>query len=153
MSTTYTQLLIHIVLVVRNRSALINLDWEENLYRYINVAMNDMDSKPLAVNGMPDHVHILALQNKNVGLSRIIQRIKINTTNWINKNRFTKGKFRWQQGYAAFSVSRSKLGVVRNYIINQKAHHKNETFPEEFKRIMMERDLYYKQKYGFTEPQ
>ncbi|MDX1685353.1 MAG: IS200/IS605 family transposase [Saprospiraceae bacterium] len=153
MSTTYTQLLIHIVLVVRNRSALINLDWEENLYRYINVAMNDMDSKPLAVNGMPDHVHILALQNKNVGLSRIIQRIKINTTNWINKNRFTKGKFRWQQGYAAFSVSRSKLGVVRNYIINQKAHHKNETFPEEFKRIMMERDLYYKQKYGFTVPQ
>ncbi len=86
---------------------------------------------------MPEHVHLLFLLNPQKALTDVLKRVKGNTSHWINEQDLIKGKFAWQSGYAAYSVSESQLEKVYNYILNQKQHHKRQTFAEEYEAFTM----------------
>lgn len=89
-----------------------------------------------AVNGMPDHVHLLFMQNPKLSVTDIIKQVKGNTSHWINEKKLISEKFAWQTGFAAFSVSDSHLDRVINYIKNQKTHHSQVTFESEYEGIV-----------------
>jgi putative transposase len=88
------------------------------------------------VNGMPDHVHLLFLQNPSRAMTEIIKNIKGNSSHWINQNELCDLPFSWQTGYAAFSVSDEILDRVCRYVANQKLHHESETFMGEYKNLI-----------------
>ena len=98
--------------------------WEIELYKYITGIVQNNEHKLLAINGVPDHLHFLIGMRPIQALSNLIQDIKRDSSIWINENKFTKRKFNWQEGYGAFSYSRSHLHDVIHYIEKQKLHHK-----------------------------
>ena len=149
MANTYTQLHIQVVFTVQNRDCLIMNHWKDELYRYITGIMKNNNHKLLTINGMADHVHILFGLRPSQSLSELMQDIKGSSAKWINENRFVRGKFSWQEGYGAFSYSKSELENVVHYINNQSIHHKKKSFFEEYIELLKEFDIAYDDRYVF----
>jgi REP element-mobilizing transposase RayT len=103
----------------------------------------------LAINGMPDHVHVLFGMRPVQSLSDLMQDIKGSSSKWINERNFVKGKFSWQEGYGAFSYSKSQLPQVIQYIERQEEHHKKKTFAEEYKVFLEKAEIEYNERYVF----
>ena len=149
MSNTYTQIHIHIVFAVQNRACKIGNSWKEDLYKYITGIIQKQNHKLLAINGMPDHIHILIGMRPNQSLSDLLQDIKGSSSKWINENRFLPTKFSWQEGYGAFSYSKSHLKNVTQYIHNQEIHHQHKSFIEEYKDILKKFKIEFDEKFIF----
>jgi putative transposase len=128
MPNTYTQIHIHAIFAVRSRVGLINNEWRDHLYKYLVGIIQHYDHKLLAINGMPDHVHILFGMRPIQSLSDLMQDVKAGSSKWINDQRFVKGHFEWQRGYGAFSYSKSEVPQLMSYIRNQEVHHRQKTF-------------------------
>ena len=103
----------------------------------------------LAINGMPDHIHILIGMKPNCNLSDLVREIKKSSNSFVKEKRFTPYKFEWQSGYGAFSYSHSALDNVIAYISNQKEHHKKRTFKEEYIEFLEKYEVDYKPEYLF----
>jgi REP element-mobilizing transposase RayT len=149
MANTYTQIHVHLVFAVQNRLSLIDESWADNLYKYITSIIQNNNHKVLAIGGMPDHLHLLIGLRPDESLSHLVQEIKRDSSLWINEKRYVNGKFSWQEGYGAFSYSKSQLLNVTNYILNQKEHHQKKTFIEEYVKVLSDFGLNFDEKYIF----
>jgi len=87
---------------------------------------------------MPDHIHILFGLRPTQSLSALLQDIKGSSSKWINERKFVKGRFTWQEGFSAFSYSKSEISKISDYIDNQKIHHSRKTFSEEYLEMLNE---------------
>jgi putative transposase len=153
MANTYTQIHIQAVFVVKYRAGLIQFDWEEQLYKYISGIITTQNHKVLAINGMPDHVHVFFGMRPSQSPSDLMQDVKGSSSKWINENGFVKGRFEWQEGYGAFSYSKSQVDMITNYVKNQKNHHAKTSFKEEYEKLLKEFEISYDDRYIFKEPQ
>ncbi|MEZ5024919.1 MAG: IS200/IS605 family transposase [Chitinophagales bacterium] len=149
MSSTYSQIYIQIVFAVKGRQSLIQSNWEEELYKYITGIVQNKDQKMLAINGMPDHIHILIGMKPSCNLSDLVREIKKASNSFINEKKFCPFKFEWQEGYGAFSYSHSALDNVIGYIRNQKEHHHKKSFKEEYLDFLKKFEVEYKEEYLF----
>jgi putative transposase len=149
MANTYTQIHIQAVFTVQNRDCIIQCHWQDELYKYITGIVQNNKHKLLAINGMPDHVHILFGFRPSQSLSDLMQDIKGSSSKWINEKRFIKEKFSWQEGYGAFSCSKSNLPNVIQYIKNQEEHHKKRSFTEEYEELLKEFEIDYDERFVF----
>lgn len=149
MANTFTQIHLHLIFGVQNRASLIYTEWEDRLYKYITGIVQNNDHKLLSIDGMPDHIHILIGMRPTQSLSSLMQDIKGDSSKWINENKLVKGKFSWQQGYGAFSYSKSQIPRVINYIKNQKEHHKKISFIDEYKNVLTDFGINYDEKFIF----
>jgi putative transposase len=147
MANTYTQIHIHVVFAVKYRIALINPKWEGDLYRYITGIIQSQGHKVLQINGMPDHIHILIGMRPNQSLSELIRSTKSRSTEWINANHKEVAHFLWQKGYGAFSLSREDIPRVATYIRNQKKHHMNTSFDDEFIQLLNDCKIEFDEKF------
>ena len=138
MANTYTQIHVHVVFAVMNRTCLIRNTWKVDLYKYIAGIIQIHNHKLLAINGMPDHIHLLIGMRPAQSLSDLIQDVKGSSSKWINHQKFVNGRFEWQQGYGAFSYSKSQIATVIRYIEDQEVHHKKISFTTEYKEILKE---------------
>lgn len=151
MANTYTQIHIHVVFAVKHRAGLIQHEWKDELYKYITGIIQNHQHKVLAINGMPDHLHVFIGMRPVQSLSELMQDIKGSSSKWINEKRFTKHKFEWQEGYGAFSYSKSQVADVVNYIENQETHHKKESFLEEYKNFLQKFEINFDDRYIFKD--
>ena len=149
MANTYTQIHIQAVFVVQNRNCIIQRGWKDELYKYITGIVQNNKHKMLAINGMPDHVHILFGFRPSQSLADLMQDIKGSSSKWINEKRFIKAKFSWQEGYGAFSYSKSDLPNVIQYIKNQEEHHEKRSFIEEYEDLLKEFEIDYDERFVF----
>ena len=149
MSNTYTQLYIQLVFAVKGRKSFIQQTWEQDLYRYITAVVQNDKHKLLAINGMPDHIHIFLGLNPSIAISDLVKDIKRATHNWINDKGFVKERFEWQSGYGAFSYSKSQIDQVCKYIANQKVHHSKQSFKTEYTNILKLFEIDFKDEYLF----
>ncbi|MCL2028150.1 MAG: IS200/IS605 family transposase [Bacteroidales bacterium] len=149
MPNTYTQIHIHTVFAVQNRMSLIQKSWQERLYKYIISIIQKYEHKVLAIGGMSDHIHILFGFRPTQALSHLIQEVKRDSSEWINQQHLTQGRFSWQEGYGAFSYSKSHITQVAKYVEEQEKHHKRKTFIDEFKLILKDFGLDYDERYIF----
>jgi len=99
---------------------------------------------------MPDHIHILIGMRPTQSISDLLQDIKGDSSKWINEHKFTDGKFSWQEGFGAFSYSKSQVSTVANYIEKQKQHHRKESFINEYKDILLEFEVGFNERYIFS---
>ncbi len=151
MANTYSKLYYHITIAVKGRKNLIAPIWEENLYKYISGIITNKGQIPMAINGMPDHIHLLFAMKPNHTLSDLMRDVKANSSKFINENKWVEGKFEWQIGFGAFTLGYSQLDMVVNYIKNQKVHHKTKTFREEYLEFLKENGIDYNPDYIFDE--
>lgn len=151
MADTYSQIYIHIVFAVKGRDNLLSKRWKEELYKYITGIITNEGQKLIAINGMPDHLHILVGLKPTLALSNLVRDIKSNSSKFINDQKWIVGKFEWQHGFGAFSCSHSHLTKVINYIQNQEEHHKVKTFSEEYVEFLEAYTIDFKSEYIFKD--
>ncbi len=153
MANTYTQLHIQFVFAVRYRAALIHREWKNELHKYITGIFQANDHKILQINSMTDHIHIFIGMRPHQSISSVVQNVKTESSKWIKEKKFCSAPFAWQEGYGAFSYSKSHVADVIRYIQNQEAHHKKETFLDEYKRFLKAFEIEYDEQYIFKEPE
>ena len=149
MANTYSQIYIQIVFAVKGRENLIKKANREELHKFITGIVSNREQKLLAIFAMPDHVHILVGIKPNIALSDLVRDIKSGSSKFINDSKWINGKFNWQEGYGAFSYSKSNIDNVVKYILNQEEHHKKQTFKEEYHLFLTKFEMEYEEKYLF----
>jgi len=150
MANTFTQIHIQLVFTVQDRYCIIRHSWKDELYKYITVIIQNHGHKVLAINGMPDHVHLLIGMRPTQSLSDLLQDIKGDSSKWINRKGFLKGRFSWQEGYGAFSYSISQIENVIEYIKNQDVHHLKITFIDEYRDFLEKFAIEFEERYIFN---
>jgi REP element-mobilizing transposase RayT len=146
MANTYTQIYMHIVFAVAHREAMISESWAENLYAYLAGICNNRKDKALAIGGIADHVHMLVGMHPSDSVAALVKELKGASSHWINQNH-CHGTFAWQSGYGAFSYNGSLLPVVKQYIANQREHHRHIPFAEEVERMFRKAGIEYDPQY------
>ena len=137
MANVYSQVYIQLIFAVKGRSNLIRNDRREDAQKYITGIIQNKGQKVLAIYSNPDHIHILVGLNKfDVSISELVRDIKASSSKMINEERWFPGKFHWQEGYGVFSYSKSQIDQVAKYVLNQEAHHKKQTFRQEYVEIL-----------------
>jgi REP element-mobilizing transposase RayT len=149
MAGTYSQLYIHVVFAVKGRENLLQKQWRDEIFKYMSGIIHDKNQKSIIVNGVEDHVHLFIGLKPSCCLANLIRDVKSSTTNFINEKRLVKGRFFWQEGYGAFSYSRSQLDQVYQDILNQENHHLKSSFKEEYLGLLRKFEIEYADKYLF----
>ena len=130
MSQSFTNLLYHIIFSTKERRPIITIDHQPRLYEYIGGVVRGTGGICLGINGMEDHVHLLAKLRPDRALSDVLR--ELNATGWMHDVFPRLSEFSWQRGYAAFTVSQSNLKQVQGYLARQKEHHRRVSFRDEF---------------------
>ena len=138
---------LHITFSTKDRFPFIKEDIQEELYKYIGGICKKMECYPITIGGYIDHIHILCLLSRKVALMNLIEEVKSHSSKWIKLKGNSYQNFYWQRGYGGFSVNSSDLDNVKEYIINQKEHHKNKTFKDEYLTFLKEYDIEYDERY------
>jgi len=149
MANTYTQIYIQIVFAVKGRENLISKNNRDELQKFMTGIITNRGQKLLAIYCMPDHTHVLVGLKPNIAISDLIRDIKSGSSKFINDQKWIRGKFNWQEGFGAFSYSKSQLNNVINYILNQEEHHHKKTFKEEYIEFLEKFEIEYDEKYLF----
>lgn len=150
MANTYIQIYIQFIFAVQGRQNLIHTSKREDLQKYISGIIKNSNQKLLAIHANPDHIHLLVGFNSlNFKISDLVRDIKANSSRFINDGKWFNGKFNWQEGYGAFSYSKSQIDKVVNYILNQEEHHKKKSFREEYIELLNKFEIQYDDKYVF----
>ncbi|MBP8904286.1 MAG: IS200/IS605 family transposase [Paludibacteraceae bacterium] len=149
MANTYTQLYVQIVFAVKGSENVIREKLREELEKIMCKIVTDNKSKPIAVYCNTDHTHILIGLHPTISVSKIAEAIKSGSSGWINREHKIVGTFSWQDGYGAFTYSKSQLDDVVKYILNQPEHHKRKTFKEEYLEFLNKFDIPYHDQYLF----
>lgn len=149
MPNTYSQIYIQIVFAVKGRENLISKIHREELHKYITGIVQNRGQKMLSIFCMPDHVHLLVGIKPSIAISDLVRDIKAGSSNFINQQHWVKGKFNWQEGFGAFSYSKSQIDSVIKYILSQEEHHKKTTFKDEYFDFLEKFEIDYNEKYVF----
>jgi REP element-mobilizing transposase RayT len=139
-----------IVFAVKGRQNLIARGNREDLQKYITGIVQNKGQKMLAIFSMPDHTHVLIGLKPDITVSDLVRDIKAGSSKFINDSRWVNGKFQWQEGFGAFSYSKSQIQSVTRYILNQEEHHKNYTFKEEYVDFLKKFQIEFDEKYLFN---
>lgn len=149
MPNTYTQIYIQIVFAVKGRENLISKKNRDELQKFMTGIITNRGQKLLAIYCMPDHTHVLVGLKSTIAVSDLARDIKTGSSKFINDQKWVRGKFNWQEGFGAFSYSKSQLDNVINYILNQEEHHHKKTFKEEYIELLEKFEIEYNEKYLF----
>ena len=134
---------------MRNRDALIKEHWRPELEKYITGIIQSYKHKLLAINAMPNHIHILIGYHVNQLIPDLVEEIKTGSNAFINGRGFLDSHFQWQNGYGAFTVSHHELAPVIKYIIKQQEHHRKAIFRDEYLDLLRANKIEYKDEYLF----
>lgn len=136
---------IHLVFSTKNRENMIRVEDYGYLRAYLIGVLSGLGCYLEELGGTENHIHLLFVLNKKLSISEVVGKIKANTSRWFHRRYDTE--FSWQKGYGAFSVSQSKVEVVRTYIQNQEEHHRVKGFEEEFREFLKAYDIEWDEKY------
>ncbi|MEY2409588.1 MAG: REP-associated tyrosine transposase [Verrucomicrobiota bacterium] len=149
MANTLTSLHYHVVFSTKNRHPWIQPEIENRVWSYLGGIAKEHDMKACLIGGVENHVHLLLGIPPILPVSKAVQFIKGGSSIWIKQTFGDAGGFGWQDGYAAFTVSKSLLPEVENYIRNQREHHRVKSFEEEYRAMIEKHGLQCETRYLF----
>ncbi len=132
----FIRIWVHLIWTTKNREKIISSETKNLLIEHIKLNCREKGIWLDSINCVSNHIHLLISLNAEMPISKLVMLIKGESSHWINKNKFVKGKFKWQEEYIALSVSESIIPKVRDYIKNQEEHHRRKTFSEEYNKLM-----------------
>jgi putative transposase len=148
MPDVYTQTSMQLLFAVKHRNALIHDNFRDKLHKYIGGILKNQKHKPLAINSVPDHIHIFFCMYP-YDIPALVRDLISGSSTFIKDEKLSKHKFQWQNGYGLFSYTMSHRPNVIQYIQNQESHHKKKTFREEYLHILQKLEIQYNEKYLF----
>lgn len=146
MPQSLSKVYLHIVFSTKNRKAIISSEAKPQLQAYlIELASNSMGVFTEEIFANPDHIHWLCILPRTLTIAELVQKVKILTSSKMKE--IAHLDFAWQKGYGAFSVSQSKVDVIKKYIQNQEEHHQKLSFQDEYRRFLKDYEIEYDEKY------
>jgi len=149
MANTYTQLYTQYVFSVKGRENLINEQFRDELEKVMCGIITNNKCKTYAIYSNPDHTHIFNGMHPTISPSKLMEQVKSGSSNWLNNKKYIPGKFAWQDGYGAFTYSKSQIDQVVKYVLNQPEHHKKQSFKDEYLSFLKKFAVDYDPKYLF----
>lgn len=149
MANTYTSLHYHIIFSTKNREPWIRQDLEPRVWSYLGGIARENDMKALLIGGIENHVHLLLGVPPVLAVSKAVQLIKGGSSKWMKESLPSLNGFGWQDGYAAFTVSKSHVPEVETYIRGQRNHHRLKSFEEEYRALLDRHEIQYDERYVF----
>ncbi len=149
MADTFSQIHIQVVFAVKGRQNLLLPQWRKDLFEYMAGIIRSKEQKSIIINGVEDHVHLFLGLRPSMCLSDLIRDVKQFSSSYVNDRRLIRGKFQWQEGYGAFSYSKSQVERVYQYILRQEEHHKKKSFRQEYMEFLKKFDIPFEEKYLF----
>jgi putative transposase len=149
MANTYSQVYLQFIFAVKGKQNLIHQKYNDELQKYITGIVQNRKQKMLAINNVPDHLHLFVGFGTTLSMADFMEEVKSISSYFINDQHWIKGKFEWQRGYGVFSYSRSSIDNVIKYILNQQEHHKKRSFKEEYLDFLKKFEVDYDEKYVF----
>ena len=146
MSHSFTNLLYHVVFSTRGREPWLDAERRPRVFAYLGGLVRAHDGIALIVNGMPDHVHLLAKLKQDRAVADVVRALKATSSGWIHRTFAGCREFAWQTGYGAFSVSQSQVAKVWAYIQNQEDHHRRKPFQHEFRALLRTHGIAFDEK-------
>ena len=146
MPQSLSKIYIHTVFSTKNREPFLSHDQiREELHAYMGGIAKQLDCYPIRIGGTADHVHLLTSLSRATSVADLVKEIKRVSSIWLHE----KGNsgFKWQAGYASFSVSESKLESVEKYVSSQIEHHRKVSFQDELRRFFVMHNLEFKEQY------
>lgn len=147
MPQSLSQILLHIIFSTKNRVPLIEQRIENELHSYLASIFNNHDCYAHQVGGIENHVHIACNFNRTITVSKLIEEVKTSSSKWIKTKGDNYHQFSWQNGYGVFSFSMSQLQLVKEYIMQQREHHRLKTFEKEYRDFLLKYQIKYDEKY------
>ena len=147
MAGTYTKLYYHLVFSTKNRQPFIAAHMEEQLYKYVSGIIRGIGGTSIEINGMADHIHILTILPPKISVSDALRDIKANSSKWVHESWPELYQFGWQDGFSAFTVSKSQVDPVRQYIRDQKKHHSQSDYKTELIGLLDKHEIEYDERY------
>lgn len=147
MANTYTALHYHFVFSTKGRRAWIVPEIEERVWEYLGGIARTNKLKPLKIGGIEDHIHMLIGAPPTIAPAKIAQLVKGGSSAWIHETFPELAEFAWQDGYGAFTVSKSAIPDVTAYIVNQREHHRRRTFQEEYLALLERHGIEFDERY------
>jgi len=145
--SSYIYNVVQFVWGTANREPLIRKSWRDRLHGYIGGILEKKKAKLLAAGGIEDHIHVLVSLPATISLSEAASAMKANSNRWIHENAPQAKGFEWQEGYGAFTVSKSVEPSIKTYIHNQEEHHRRWRFTEEFVVLLEKHGIPYEERY------
>ena len=146
MGSTFYSLQTHLVFSTKNRVPFLTPEIRSRVHAYLGGCCRALDVVALEVGGVEDHLHAEIAHKPKHSLSDVVREIKKGTSIWIHEE-LKIADFAWQEGYGAFSVSRSNQEAVRRYIQNQEEHHRKKTFEEEYRELLRAHGISFDERY------
>jgi REP element-mobilizing transposase RayT len=147
MAQSLSSVLIHLVFSTKNREPFLTPEIETELHPYLATVFQGCKSPSLLVGGDRDHIHALFALSRTWTLADVVEEVKTNSSKWIKTKGSEFRAFHWQSGYGAFSIGQSQVGRVKQYIANQKEHHRRRSFQDEFRGLLRKYEIDYDEKY------
>ena len=147
MANTYTSLHYHLNFSTKNRERLISQEIEQRIWEYLGGIARQNDMKALQIGGFEDHVHLVVGMRATLAVSKALQLLKGWSCKWIHDTFPNLAHFGWQDGYGAFTVSRSQVPELVNYVAHQREHHRTRTFQEEYRTFLQKHGIEYDERY------
>jgi REP element-mobilizing transposase RayT len=147
MAGKYVSVLVHFTWSTKNREPMIAPEWQDRLYGYIGGVLREKHATLVSAGGVSDHIHLYASLPSTVTLAELVNAMKANSSRWIHQTFKGHRSFAWQEGYGAFSVSKSAEQRLINYIARQENHHRRRPFKEEFLALLDRHGIEYDEKY------
>ena len=138
---------IHITFSTKNRYPFITDSIRDELFNYLGGTCRELESQPIIIGGVKDHVHLLVNLSRKIALMSLIEKLKSHSSKWIKTKGENYRNFFWQRGYGGFSVNPNQIDVVEQYILNQETHHKKVTFQEEYRAFLKKYNVDFDERY------
>ncbi len=149
MPGTYSQILLHIVFSTKHRQPWVTAETAERLYPYIGGIVRAEKGVLYDIGGVEDHVHLYLRWRPDGSVSDLMRAVKARSSKWIHETLPALSAFAWQEGYSAFTVSKSQEDVVKRYIAGQAAHHKKHDFKSELLQLLRAHGVEFDERYVF----
>jgi REP element-mobilizing transposase RayT len=147
MAGKYLSLLVHFTWSTKGREPWLETEMRDDLYSFIGGIMKNKNARLISADGMFDHIHLYASMPSTISIADFVNVVKSNSSRWIHESFSRLRGFAWQEGYGAFSVSKSEQIKVVRYILNQEDHHRNRTFKEELIGLLEKHGIPYDKRY------
>ena len=147
MAQSLAKVLVHIIFSTKHRKPMITEELRPEMNSYLGGVLSGLDSPPIEINSAPEHVHILCVLSRTHALADVLEEVKKASSKWAKTKGPALEAFYWQGGYAASSVSQSRVTAVREYIVRQEEHHHKMTFQEELRAFLDRHEIEYDERY------
>ena len=147
MPQSLARLHVHLVFSTKNREPIITDSVRGSLHAYMATVLQNLGCHPVLINSIEDHIHLLFELARTVSVSQAVEDVKKSSSKWIKEQRPEFRAFAWQSGYGVFAVSESNVEAVREYIANQREHHRKKTFQDEYRAFLKRHNVAFDERY------